>query len=120
MVLRAVPYSGDELQLAVHDLPQADAVWVKLPSCRAFTCHNMEDCYGAWGNLLPGLLEGKVPAHMWLRAVTGEDQDMWQYLAKNPAQEEQVSQAMTNWDNMVRPSLRSRPLWAVEVLSTAI
>ena len=67
----------------------------------------MEDCYGPWGNLLPGLLESKVPAHMWLRAVTGKDQDMWQYWAENPALEEQFSQAMTNWDNMVRPSRQS-------------
>ena len=82
-----------------------------MPPRRAFTCHNMEDCFGPWGNLVPGLLEGKVPAHMWLRAVTGKDQDMWQSWAENPALEEQFSQAMTNWDNMVRSLTQRKAAW---------
>ena len=49
----------------------------------------MEDCYGPWGKLLSGLVTDKVPAHMWLRDVTGKDADIWQYFAEDPAREQQ-------------------------------
>ena len=70
--------------------------------CRAFACTSMEDCYPAWGNLLPGLLKDDVPAHLWLREKTGRDLNLWQYWAENPALEEQFSTAMTEMDLLVR------------------
>jgi hypothetical protein len=61
----------------------------------------MEDAYPSWGKLLPGLLADDVPAHLWLREKTGRDLNLWQYWEENPALEEQLSKAMTSWDNMV-------------------
>ena len=79
----------------------------RILDCRALACHHMEDCYGPWSKLLPGLLTDKVPAHLWLREVTGKDMDVWQYLAENPAREEQFSRAMTSVDNLVRALCQS-------------
>jgi len=73
-----------------------------LSGRRALACHLMEDCYGPWGKLLPGLVTDKVPVHMWLRDLTGKDMDIWQYFAEDYAREEQFSQAMTSIDNLVR------------------
>ena len=67
----------------------------------------MEDCYPWWGNLLPGLLKNDVPAHLWLREKTGHDLNFWQWFEENPAQEENFSKAMTNWDTMVRSGLKA-------------
>ena len=79
----------------------------RMLECRALACHHMEDSYGPWSRLLPGLLTDRVPAHLWLRDVTGRDMDVWQYLGENPAQEQQFSRAMTCVDNLVRASCQS-------------
>ena len=90
------------IQLFARGNPVAMLKTRRMLERRALACHHMEDSYGPWSKLLPGLLTDKVPAHLWLRDVTGRDMDVWQYLGENPAQEQQFSRAMTSVDNLVR------------------